>query len=247
MAGAEGGAGPAGVAGAAARPLHRPPQRRRGRRAPEAGGDFCACPTRARAGAAVPGLSLAPGRTPAPTRRGREGGAGGARDGDTGLQAKPTRVSWGRAGGSHGWREGHLASPGGEWGRSPVGAGRRVDAASGSPSIPRFGCTDILCPPLSCLFVPSVVAVRPRGFPAAVTARRFPRGSFFFTCSCPSSRGNLFSDLSLPCSSSASLSSFLKPDLSPGAFEIEEDEATQLWSGHPVLPTPRPGTGARLL
>ena len=155
---------------------HLPSERRRGRRAPEAGGDFL-CPPHPRPPGRRLRLSLAP-RTPAPTKRGRRGGAAGAREGDTGLQAKPTRVSWDRAGGSHGWREGHLASPGGEWGWSPVGAGRRVDAASGSLAIPRFGCADILCPPLSCLFVPSVVAVRPRGFPPLSPRTGFPVAPF---------------------------------------------------------------------
>eukprot|EP00069_Balaena_mysticetus_P008206 bmy_05816T0 len=73
------------------RPGPHPPRRRRGRRAPEAGGDFL-CPPRPRPPGRRLRLSLAP-RPPAPRKRGRRGGAGGAREGGTGPQAKTTRVS----------------------------------------------------------------------------------------------------------------------------------------------------------
>lgn len=69
------------------RPCRR---RRRRRRAPEAGGDFL-CPPRPR-----PGRRLRPSlarRPPAPTKRRAEGRGGGAPEGGTGPQAKPTGVS----------------------------------------------------------------------------------------------------------------------------------------------------------
>lgn len=98
---------------------------------------------------------------------GRHRAAGQADPGELGPGRRESRLEGGTPG-----------FPGRRGGRSPMGAGRRVDAASGSLAIPRVSCADILCPPLSCLSVPSVVAVRPRGFPPLSPSAGFPVAPF---------------------------------------------------------------------
>lgn len=152
-------------------------------------GISCARPARARRAAVSACLSL-PQRPPAPTTKRRAEGRGrrhrggrhraaGQADGVSGAGPREPRLEGGTPG-----------FPGGEWSRSPVGAGRRVSAASGSLPFPGVGPTDIPRPPLACLPVP-VSAVRPCGFPPLSPSARYPLARFSSLAPAPV-QGNLF-------------------------------------------------------
>ena len=180
--------GAPGLAGGGGAVAH-PPSRRRGRRAPEAGGDFL-CPPRPRppgrclrlpvaASAAASSDDEAKGGGEGQAAPGRAAPAAGQADGVSGAGPREPRLEGGTPG-----------FPGGEWGRSPVGAGRRVSAASGSLPFPGVGPTDIPRPPLACLPVP-VSAVRPCGFPPLSPSARYPLARFSSLAPAPV-QGNLF-------------------------------------------------------
>lgn len=167
---------------------------------------------------------------------GRRGGAGGAQEGGTGPRAKTTGVSGdGPEGVAAGGRDAWL--PGAAGGaRSPVGAGRKVDAASGSLPFPGIRPADILCPPVtpSPSFPSSPSASQA---PAAVTRAQVTPW-LLSLCLCPSSWKTCFLTSLPSLQPCLPLSDSLKSDPLQGHCDKKEGRSNLTPEQAPVLPTP---------
>lgn len=133
-------------------PSHSPPSHSprlcRRRRAPEAGGDFL-CPPRPRPPGRRLRLSLAPPAAGSQTQA-EGGGEGQAAPGREAPGRGPSRPGVSGAGLEGAAAGGTPGFPGRRVGaRSPMGAGRRIGAASGLLPFPGVCPADILCPPLA--------------------------------------------------------------------------------------------------
>ena len=187
------GAGPPGGPGAAARPPPRPPPTSAPPRPPSPGSGR-GFPVPAPPAPAGPPSPPVAGSAAAGSEEARAEGRGRRRPGGRHRAAgQDDRGEWGRAegvaaGGRDAWLPGAVSGAGHPWGRGGGSSRPLGRCHSGG----RASATLTFCAR------PSPVSPSPHRrcqaprVPAAVTARRSPRGSFFFTCSCPSSRETCF-------------------------------------------------------
>lgn len=117
--------------------------------------------------------------------------------------------------------------------RSPVGAGRKIEAASGSLPFPGVGSADIMCPPVA-LSAPRV--------PAAVTRTQVIPWLLSLHMLLSQFMGNLFSDLTSRAPA-LPLSDSLKSDPLQGHCDKKEGRSNLTREQEPALPMPQLGQG----